>query len=237
MEASNHCEPPRFRATHFKDLPATVSRMKLPSLIQAMANHRDLWEMGHNQDYDSKDLGLGWIYYGLVRSYRPSVAVVIGSWRGFVPLVVGQGIQDNANQGKLIFIDPSFVDDFWRDQRADMYFSSFGINCIRHYCQTSQEFIASKEFSSMEVDFLFIDGMHTEEQCRLEFEAFYPKLTTTAVTLFHDSRSRVTSHMYGENNLYDHTTYRYIENLRGRPDLQVFDIPIGQGVAIVERLG
>ncbi|MEA5474110.1 class I SAM-dependent methyltransferase [Synechococcus sp. CCY9201] len=209
--------------------------LRLPSLIAAMADNPDLWEMGHGQRQEVKDLGLGWTYYGLTRTLRPSFSIVIGSWRGFVPLLIGQAIQDNGNSGSLLFIDPSFVDNQWKDGRAKDYFSSYGITCIEHRQQTSQEVIAEPEFSRMAIDLLFIDGLHTEEQCRLEFESFLPRLTPGAIALFHDSHSQVISEIYGKEKSYAHTTWRYIEELRGRRDLQVFDLPIAQGVTLVQR--
>lgn len=200
-----------------------------------MADSPDLWEMGHGQDYGRRDLGLGWTYYGLTRTMRPRTTVVIGSWRGFVPLLIGRAIQDNDNAGRLLFIDPSYADDHWKEGRAGHYFASYGITCIEHRQQTSQEFIQCADFLGLEVDLLFIDGLHTEEQCRLEFEAFLPRLAPDAVVMFHDSRSQIFSGIYGPEKMYQHTTWRYVDVLRERADLQVFDLPISQGVALVQR--
>jgi hypothetical protein len=75
----------------------------------------DLLQMGHGQTIVDKNLGMGWIYYSLSRLYKPEVVVCIGSWRGFVPMLLAKGMKDNLNGGKLIFIDPSLVDDFWSD--------------------------------------------------------------------------------------------------------------------------
>jgi hypothetical protein len=72
---------------------------------------------GHFQRVADKNLGLGWIYYALARVLRPATAVVIGSYRGFVPLVLGKALQDNGG-GEVIFVDPSLVDDFWKDPTA-----------------------------------------------------------------------------------------------------------------------
>lgn len=207
----------------------------LSSLLSEMTRSPDLWEMGHGQDFERRDLGLGWTYYGLARTLRPRLAVIIGSWRGFVPLLIGRSIQDNDNTGRLLFIDPSFADDHWRNGRADQYFASYGITCIEHRQQTSQEVIQGADFPQLEVDFLFIDGLHTEEQCRLEFEAFLPRLTPEAIVLFHDSQSQIVSDIYGPERRYKHTTWRYVEELRGRADLQVFDLAIAQGVTLVQR--
>src|ERR1700674_4040130 len=69
----------------------------------------ELTRMGHFQRIEDSNLGLGWIYYGLARAIRPKKVVVIGSYRGFVPLVLGKALADNEDRGEVIFIDPSFV--------------------------------------------------------------------------------------------------------------------------------
>lgn len=211
------------------------TELRLPTLISAMAKNAELWGMGHGQKLETQDLGLGWTYYGITRTLKPRLAVVIGSWRGFVPLLIGQAIQENNNAGRVLFIDPSFVDNHWKDGGATQHFASFGVTCIEHLQQTSQEVISDPNFSQLKVDLLFIDGLHTEEQCRMEFEAFSQTLTPGAITLFHDSRSRIVSDIYGKEKIYTHTTWRYIEELRSRSDLQVFDLAIDQGITLVQH--
>ena len=190
--------------------------------------------MGHNQDHERLDLGLGWFYYGLTRSLRPSRVVVIGSWRGFAPMLMAQALQDGGLDGELVFIDPSLADGQWRSG-VDEYFSGFGIHCIRHFCETSQEFLAAGRLEPGSIDLLFIDGYHTEEQCRLEFEGFWPLLTERAVSLFHDSSSRIISKIYGPDKRYEHTVWRFVDELRARPELEVVNLDIAQGVAMVKR--
>lgn len=211
-----------------------MHNLGLPRLIEAMADHPDLWRMGHNQDQQNFDLGLGWHYYGLARALRPAKAVVIGSWRGFVPLLIAQALQDGGSDGELIFVDPSFVDNQWR-AGVDDYFAGFGIHCIRHYCETSQQFLAADRLGAGSVDLFFVDGYHSYEQCRFEYEGFAPLLSDRAVTLFHDATSRRVSRIYGDDKRYEHTVWRYVDELRSRPDLEVVNLEIGDGVAMVKR--
>ena len=94
--------------------------------IAKLLDYRDLAGMGHLQRVEDANLGLGWIYYGLARVIRPKQVVVIGSYRGFVPLVLGKALADNLDGGRVIFIDPSFVDDFWKDpQSVRAHFAHF----------------------------------------------------------------------------------------------------------------
>jgi predicted O-methyltransferase YrrM len=206
----------------------------LPHLIQSMAQQPDLWGMGHGQNHGSQDLGLGWLYYGLARSLRPTRVVVIGSWRGFVPMLLAQALADGGEGGELLFIDPSLVDAQWTGD-VEAYFASYGLNCIRHFRETSQQFLAADRLEPGSVDLLFIDGYHTDDQCRLEYEGFTPLLSERAITLFHDSSSRLVTNIYGEDHVYEHTVWRYIDALRARPELEVVNLEMAQGIALVKR--
>ena len=62
--------------------------------------------MGHCQTIEDLNLGMGWLYYGYTRLLRPQKIVVIGSWRGFTPLIFGKALADNGNNGVVHFIDP-----------------------------------------------------------------------------------------------------------------------------------
>lgn len=199
--------------------------------------HPDLCKMGHGQRLEDANLGLGWLYYGLVRIERPSRIVCIGSWRGFVPIVLATALRDNGEGGRLTFIDPSMADDFWSDaQRTQAWFASFGLNNIEHHLSTTQDFVGTPAHAALErVGMLFIDGFHSEAQARLDHEAFSGQLTDDAVILFHDSIRPKTSRIYGVDKPYEHTVYRYMAELAQRPDLQMLDFPLSSGVTVVRR--
>jgi len=197
----------------------------------------DLLKMGHAQRTEDRNLGLGWLYYALTRIQRPRTVVCIGSWRGFVPIILGQGLKDNAEGGQVVFIDPSYVDDFWADaERTRSWFAQFGQDRIQHHRMTTQEFAASEAFRSMDsVDLLFVDGYHTAEQARFDHETFVPLLAEDAMVLFHDSVRSKHSRIYGQDRVYEHTVMRYMDELKKQPDLQVMDFPFDSGVTLVRR--
>lgn len=192
--------------------------------------------MGHAQSIEDQNLGSGWIYYGLARALRPSTAVVIGSFRGFVPLVLGKALQDNG-RGDVVFIDPSLVDDFWLSPpRVRRHFKNYGITNVRHYCCTTQEFVTTEGYRSLgEIGLLFVDGYHTEEQAQFDFAAFEPKLRSDALVLFHDSVRERQSSIYGENRAYTHSVCRFMESLRLDPAYQVLSLCLGDGLTVVSR--
>lgn len=187
---------------------------------------------GHNVRPERADLGLGWLYYGLLRSWNVRHVVVIGSLRGFVPIVAGLAVRDNGNGGRVWFVDPGYVDDFWHDpKRVAAHFERFGVaSQVVHVRAESTVF--AREFAQ-ELDCLFVDGLHTAEQARLDHEAFAQQLGTRPA-LFHDSLSRVYAPNGGRP--YTHTTWQYIDALRADPRFVVADLcTIGQGLTLVQR--
>jgi predicted O-methyltransferase YrrM len=211
----------------------------LTDWIARVLAHRDLRGQGHAQRVADGNLGLGWIYYALARALRPRHVVVIGSLRGFAPLVFARALADNGDGGMVTFIDPSLVDDFWKDpERVTAHFTAYGLTSIRHYLLTTQQFAAAPEHRELpSVELLFVDGYHTAEQAKFDHEAFADRLAPHAIVLFHDSTTLVTSGIYGEERRYLHTVKQYMDELKRDSRLQVFDLPIDSGVTLVRRAG
>jgi predicted O-methyltransferase YrrM len=205
---------------------------------ERLFERRELSRMGHAQRVEDLNLGLGWIYYGLARAMRPRTVVVIGSYRGFVPLVLGKALADNLEGGEVIFIDPSFVDDFWKDPEAvRAHFATYGVDNIRHFLMTTQAFAESDACRSLgPVGMVFVDGHHSVEQARFDYETFADRLTPDGMALFHDTGWYRVSRMHGPDRTYQHTVKDYVDSLKSDPGLQVFDIPFGDGVSVVRKV-
>lgn len=197
-----------------------------------------LTRMGHAQCVEDLNLGLGWLYYGLARVMRPGCVVVIGSYRGFVPMVLGKALADNGGNGRVHFIDPSYVDDFWKDAAAvNAHFARYGVSNIRHYLMTTQQFVESAAYRELDSPgIVFIDGYHSEEQVRFDYESFRDMLAGDGVILFHDSLRVKPSRMYGPDRIYIRTVRNFIDKLKQDPALQIFDLPFGDGLALVRRV-
>lgn len=207
----------------------------MDDFIRRLYADPQMLRMGHAQRVEDFNLGLGWLYYALARIVRPECAVVIGSWRGFVPLVIGRALAENVECGTVWFIDPSMVDDFWRDPVAvDAHFRMHGVANIVHRCATTQDFVASDDYARLpRVGLMMIDGMHTAEQARFDYLAFVDRLADDAVVLFHDSTGPKLSPIYGPGREYRHTVYRLIERLKETPGLEVLSLPVDSGVTLV----
>ncbi|QJR10222.1 hypothetical protein DSM104443_01276 [Usitatibacter rugosus] len=205
--------------------------------IDGLLANSAMRQMGHGQRAEDGNLGLGWIYYALARALRPQRVVVIGSWRGFVPIVLARALADNVEGGQVVFIDPSLVDDFWKDPAAvAAHFEASGAPNVTHHRATTQQFVETDVYRALaDVGLLFIDGLHTHEQARYDYEAFRDKLLPGAPVLFHDSVRQRTSRIYGPDKAYEHSVVDFIETLRTDPDLQVLDLPLADGLTVVRR--
>jgi len=208
----------------------------IEEFIRRLYSDPTMLRMGHSQRREDLNLGLGWIYYALGRIIRPSRAVVIGSLRGFAPSVIAKSMLDNVEGGEVLFIDPSYVDEFWADPaEVEAYFRRLGTPNVRHFRCTTQEFMATPTYVELsDVGLLMIDGLHTAEQARLDYLAFLEKLAGSAVVLFHDSVQQRVSSIYGKDKAYAHTVYMFMERLKTTPGLELFTLPFGDGLTLVQ---
>lgn len=195
--------------------------------------------MGQAQRVEDLNLGLGWIYYGLTRLVRPQRVVVIGSYRGFAPLVFSRALADNQDGGRVTFIDPSLVDDFWRDpDRVQAYFAGYGNANVDHFRMTTQEFASDPAYKELgEIGILLVDGYHSEEQARFDHETFLPNLGEHGYALFHDSVRPKSSGIYGRDKRYTHDVFLYMDALRRDPKWEVLALPHGDGLCMVRSVG
>jgi len=219
--------------------PALADAAELTAWIGRVYAHPELRRMGHNQRLEDLNLGLGWLYYAFARLLRPARAVVIGSWRGFVPLVIARGCQDNLEGGEVTFIDPSLADDFWKDPaRTEAHFRTFGLGNVRHHLVTTQQFVTTPAYAALDdIGLLFIDGYHTADKARFDYEAFAGRLAPRAIVLFHDSMILKPSGIYGPDRRYDVDVKHYMDELRRDPGLQLLDLPFGTGLTVLRRSG
>jgi len=207
----------------------------MDAFIQQLFADPEMLRMGHHQRLADRNLGLAWIYYALGRVIRPSRAVVIGSWRGFVPAVLARALADNLEGGEVLFLDPSLADGFWMEpESVSAHFRGLGTPNVRHCRLTTQAYVGTPEYRALDaIGLLMIDGYHTAEQSRFDYLAFVDKLAPDAVVMFHDSVVRRDSTFYGEEARYEHTVCLLMDRLRATPGLEVLTLPYGGGLTLV----
>jgi predicted O-methyltransferase YrrM len=137
--------------------------------------------------------GLGnssYLLYGLARSIKPEVCVEIGSARGNSTCAIGMALKENGH-GKLYAIDPHTT-TAWNDSNSVQTFEILRNNIAALKLTEQVEIIRS--FSSeaastwtRPIDLLFIDGDHTYEGVKRDWDLFIPHVSPFGVVVFHDT--------------------------------------------------
>ena len=145
---------------------------------------------------DSKDSDLFWgghifFAYDLVLNTRPDVVVELGTHHGTSFFSFCQAVKDSGLNTKLYAIDT------WKgDKHAGFYDETVlqSVEEIRksHY-ENVNAYLVRKEFneaihdfSDNSIDILHIDGLHTYEAVKHDYETWLPKVKKDGIILFHD---------------------------------------------------
>lgn len=201
--------------------------------------------LGHNEDPGGLNLGFGFLYYGLVRSLRPSHVLVIGSGFGFSVVCLALGLKDNA-RGHLTFVDPSYdvLKDgpfktiggrgMWSDPNAVAgHFERFGVGeIVTHYKSTSESFFTRYEEAGLAgVDLGFVDGNHSFKHVKHDFLQILKRMRKNGYVLLHDTN------IYVREILHHSGVKRWLSLLKEVPgNFEVIDFPYSSGVALVRVL-
>jgi predicted O-methyltransferase YrrM len=188
------------------------------------------------QQVDFKS-GLGdsaWLLFSLARTLKPVVCVEIGSARGRSTCFLAKALKENQ-QGIVYAIDPHTATE-WNDTDSvdtytvllnnlkKMHLAEY-VNVIRG---TSRE--AAQKWK-LGIDLLFIDGDHTYEGAKHDWDAFSPFVREFGLVVFHDTLWDLQP---------DHPNYRpdmgvprFVEELR-RQGFPVITLKENFGVSIVQ---
>ena len=130
----------------------------------------------------------------LVQELKPAMLVELGTHNGASYLGFCQAVKENA------LATSCFAVDTWQgDEHAGIYGEEV-FNTLLQYHQTHYAGFsqlmrmtfddASKCFDDASIDLLHIDGLHTYEAVKHDFETWLPKLSKRGVILFHDTMVR-----------------------------------------------
>ena len=202
--------------------------------------------MGHGESTNS--LGLGWIYYGLACSLRAQTVLCIGSGFGFVPAVFGMALKHNGS-GTVHLVDASYDYEldglksyagcgYWHDAGEEP-FRELGLENVRLTIQPTQEY----EWTGGLIDILFIDGDHSFEGVKHDFEKFSPFAN---YVLLHDStwNSDGSRQTYGadRNGDGDDTSgdelismYPAVRRFAATIDRPQVSIPVDSGMILIDN--
>ncbi len=131
-----------------------------------------------------------WTIFGLVRAMKPEVCVEIGSAQGHSACHIGAALEENG-KGMLYAIDPHTV-TAWNDRDSEDSFPMIQRNLaaigVSHRVELLRTTSAgAAEDWSRSIDLLFIDGDHSYEGVKNDWNLFHPFVRPGGVVLFHDT--------------------------------------------------
>ena len=143
--------------------------------------------------------------FSLVTLMKPRVYTELGSYNGASFFAACQAIRKNNIQGKAVAID------LWQGDEHAGYYGEAVFNSFKHILSTRYfdvgEYLrmsfdeASKLFENSSIDLLHIDGLHTYEAVKNDYETWRSKLTDNGVIIFHDTN--VFERGFGVYQLWD----------------------------------
>lgn len=127
----------------------------------------------------------------LVNALAPEVLVELGTHHGTSYLAFCQAVDEAKLPTKCFAVDTWEGDEHAGDYPDQVFTELHGIHQA-HYADFSQLMrmtfdLAVDYFDDSTVDLLHIDGLHTYEAVRHDFETWLPKLSERAIVLFHDT--------------------------------------------------
>ncbi len=149
----------------------------------------------------------GWI----ISALKPTIFVELGTHTGVSYSAFCQAVTENHLPTKCYAVDT------WKgDEHASFYgeevFEEYAAYHRQHFSSFSQLMRmtfddAIQSFSDGSIDLLHIDGLHTYEAVKHDFETWLPKMSTKGVILFHDTDVRERN--FGVWRLWEELSQRY----------------------------
>jgi len=131
----------------------------------------------------------------LIGAFRPGVFVELGTHRGASYCAFCQAVKSVKSETKC------FAVDTWRgDAHAGKIEQEVLMKLKTHHDALYNDFSrlvqltfddALNDFADGSIDLLHIDGFHTYEAVRRDFETWQPKMSKRGIVLFHDTTVRV----------------------------------------------
>lgn len=133
--------------------------------------------------------------YDLVAALRPKLLVELGSHYGMSFFTFCQSIKDHHVDCLAYAVDTWEGDDHTGPYGEDV-FSGVQAHLRERYrgfsYQLRMTFAEAREqFADESIELLHIDGFHTHDAVREDFETWFPKVAPGGIVLFHDVRARL----------------------------------------------
>lgn len=142
-------------------------------------------------DYNLPWTGHAFFAYDLVRNMKPQKIVELGTFKGTSLYSFAQAAKDGSLDTEIYAIDT------WEGDENAGYFGNEVYDSVKditrsHYREVKTRLIrktfddALSDIKDGSVDILHIDGLHTFEAVKHDYETWSPKVKNNGIILFHD---------------------------------------------------
>ena len=149
--------------------------------------------------------------FWIIQAMRPSSLVELGTWHGMSYLAFCQAIVRFGTDTSAFAVDTWEGDDH-AGKLSNAAYEELQLKHDPNYSAFSSLLRmtfddAAERFEDRSVDLLHIDGLHTYEAVKHDFETWLPKMSERGVILFHDTQ--VHEREFGVHRLWAELTDRY----------------------------
>lgn len=133
--------------------------------------------------------------FDIIEAVKPKLLVELGSYNGLSYFTFCQSMIENEIDGLCYAVDT------WK---GDKHTEEYDDSIYQGVAQHNREFYwgfsyllrmlfseALNHFENETIDLLHIDGLHTYEAVKNDFETWYPKLRPGGIIIFHDIAARI----------------------------------------------
>ena len=180
--------------------------------------------MGHGAITKTGNLGFGFLHAGFINTLNPERVLCIGSRQGFIPAVCALACKYNRH-GHVDFVDAGYDagepgnwggTGFWKKNNPHEHFSVLGIgDYLATYVMTSVEY--ARKYPNRKYTYIYIDGDHSYEGVKKDFNLFWPRLTHGGMMAFHDINTK------GAYNDSEFGVWKFWKELKGHHTLEFID--------------
>ncbi len=168
--------------------------------------------------------------YDLIRNFKPATVVELGTHWGTSFFAMSQGVKDAGLRSELTAIDT------WHgDKHAGVYgeevFEKVNELRSRYYPRLQIKLLRStfdealNQFADGTINLLHIDGLHTYDAVKHDFNNWLPKVSPKGIIIFHDTHEL--NHDFGVYKLW-------AELKKNHPTLE-FNHSHGLGILFLDR--
>lgn len=164
------------------------------------------------KDWETPWSGHKYFGYDLVRNLKPKTIVELGTAGGTSMFSFAQAVKDTSMDVKICAVDTWEGDEHagvygekvYRrvKQICDSIYPKVDIKLMRMFFDQARD-----TFEDGTVDLLHIDGLHTYEAVKHDFDSWLPKVSSNGVIIFHDVSENKDG--FGVNRFWDELKKMY----------------------------